>query len=161
MTTHHRTLAVLVIVGCFSGCATTDPLEPPAVTLVDLQVRDATLFETIVEAELRVVNPNPVALAITGGSFRLELNGRKIGTGMSPEAFEVAPFGSHVVAVTFYLNNASALLRLREILGSKSVVYGVRGTLYAEGPRGRVRLAVEKSGQLDLGDADQANTTDP
>lgn len=150
--------SALVVAGAvagFTGCATTDPLEPPGVTLVDLQIQDATLFETTLEASLRVANPNPEPLAISGGSFRLELNGRKVGSGMTPESFEIAPFASHVVAVAFYLNNASALLRLRDILEQRTLTYGVSGKLYADTLRGRVRLQIEQAGQLDLGDPDQ------
>ena len=52
----------------------------------------------------------------------------------------------------FHMNNASALLRLKDILESKDheISYGVRGGLYTQGAFGTKKLKVEKTGRIDL-----------
>lgn len=132
-----------------AGCASLD-LEPPDLTLVDLRAAEATVFETSLRVSLRITNPNPEAVTFEGASFRLELDGRKVGRGVTAETITVERFDSRVVDVTFRISNASLLLRLQQILESKSVAYGVSGKLYiVQGGRSR-KLSVESSGTLDL-----------
>ena len=52
--------------------------------------------------------------------------------------------------MVFHINNASALLRLKDILEDDDVSYGVRGGLYTQGSFGTKKLKVEKTGRLDL-----------
>ena len=143
---------MVLLVGLFtiSGCVTTGPVEPPEITLVDLKVVEVTVFETTMSAAVRIDNPNPEPLAVQGASFRIILDGRKIGTGMTPEEFTVERLGSEVVEVPVHVNNASLLLRLREILGADSISYGIRGTLFVDGGWGTRRLKVQRQGQLEL-----------
>ena len=77
---------------------------------------------------------------------------KKVGTGTSKESFTVDRLDSHVVDVIFHMNNASALLRLKDILEDqdKEISYGVRGGLYTQGAFGTKKLKVEKTGRIDL-----------
>ena len=59
------------------------------------------------------------------------------------------------------INNASALLRLRDILDDNDVSYGVRGGLYTQGAFGTKKLKVEKTGRLDLKDSNPLETDWP
>ena len=145
----HLLLWTLVVGHLAAGCASVE-LEPPDLTLVDLRAAEATLFETSLRVSLRVTNPNPEALTFEGASFKLELDDRKIGRGVTAETITVERFDSQVVDVTFRVSNASLLLRLQQILESKRVDYGVTGKLYVvQGGRSR-KLPVESSGTLDL-----------
>jgi LEA14-like dessication related protein len=131
------------------GCASVD-LEPPSLTLVDLRPAEATLFETTLSVKLRISNPNPEPLTFEGASFKLTLDGRKIGRGSTAETVTVNRLGSEVIEATFHISNASLLLRLKEILEVQTVAYAVTGKLYTQ-QSGRTRsLKVESSGQLDL-----------
>jgi LEA14-like dessication related protein len=127
-------------------------IEPLDVTLANLKITEVTVFETTMVAQLRVTNPNPEALAIEGASFKLYLEDKKVGTGTSKESFTVDRLDSYVVDVIFHMNNASALLRLKDILENrdKEVSYGIRGGLYTEGAFGTKKLKVEKSGTINL-----------
>ncbi len=144
-------LAVIVAITIF-GCSSTGSLEPLQVTLVDLQITEMTLFETGMVARLRVTNPNPEALTIDGASFKLILDDKKIGTGTTKETFTVERLDSAVIDAVFHINNASALLRLKGIMGKTEVSYGVRGHLYTQSSFGTKMLNVDKMGTIDLAD---------
>jgi LEA14-like dessication related protein len=134
------------------GCASMASIEPLDVTLANLNITEVTVFETTLVAKLRITNPNPEALSIEGASFKLYLEEKKIGTGTSKESFTVDRLDSYVVDVVFHMNNASALLRLKDILEDedKEISYGVRGGLFTQGAFGTKKLKVEKTGRIDL-----------
>jgi LEA14-like dessication related protein len=132
------------------GCSSMGSIEPLDVTLANLNVTEVTVFETTLVAKLRITNPNPDALTIDGASFKLYLEDKKVGTGTTKETFTVERLDSSVVDVVFHINNASALLRLKDILDANEVSYGIRGGLYTQGAFGTKKLQVEKTGRIDL-----------
>ena len=142
-------VTTLLVVGVL-GCSSMGSIEPLDVTLANLRVTEVTVFETTLVAKLRITNPNPEAFTIDGASFKLYLEDKKVGTGTSKESFTVDRLDSSVIDVIFHINNASALLRIRDILESDDVSYGVRGGLYTQGTFGTKKLKVEKTGRLDL-----------
>jgi LEA14-like dessication related protein len=134
------------------GCSSMGSMEPFDVTLANLNITEVTVFETTLVAKIRITNPNPEAFEIDGASFKLYLEDKKVGTGTSNESFTVDRLDSSVIDVIFHINNASALLRLKDILEDedKEVSYGVRGGLFTEGAFGTKKLKVEKTGRVDL-----------
>ena len=154
------TWATVTIAGLL-GCATTASVEPLEVTLADIEVGEVTVFETTLLARLRITNPNPEPFAIDGASFKLILDGKKVGTGTAPAAFTVERLGSTVVDAEFHVNNATALLRVKDILDKQTVSYGVTGSLFCQGTFGTRRMKFERSGSLDLGEAVPAPTAEP
>ena len=145
-----------------AGCATTDELEELEITLSGLQFTEATLFETTMVATIRVTNPNPDPLSFEGASFKLYLDDRKVGTGLVPEPFDLAGLSSTVVDATFYLDNATAVFRLMDVIKDKREVgYGVRGALFSDGTFGRRKFKVEKTGQVDIENLEVPQSADP
>jgi len=133
-----------------NGCSTMGSMEPLEITLSNIQVPEVTVFETTLIARLRVTNPNPEAFTIDGGSFKLYLDDKKVGTGTTSETFTVDRLDSTVVDAVFHINNASAILRLTDIFQQKEVSYGVRGSLFTQGSFGTKKIKVEKTGRIDL-----------
>ena len=129
-------------------------IEPLEVTLSNLKITEVTVFETTLVAKLRVTNPNPEAITINGGSFKLTLDDKKVGTGTASETFTVERLDSTVIDAVFHLNNASALLRVKDILQEKEVTYGVSGSLFVAGSFGTKKTRIEKTGRLDLSNTD-------
>lgn len=125
-------------------------LEPPAVTLASVEPTEVTMFETTVQVKLRVSNPNPEPLTLEGASFKLRLEGQKIGQGLSSETVVIDRLDSTLLDVTFHVNNAVALLQLKEILEQEAVDYGIRAVLYTQGSWGTKKLKVEKEGRFDF-----------
>lgn len=147
-----RALAVptLALVVLTSGCVSLGSLEAPELTLVQVKPVEATVFETTLNVQLRIANPNPDAITFEGASFKLTLEDRKVGRGMTPETVTIDRFGTAVVSLPFHVSNASVLLRLQEILESKTVSYGVSGKLYVKLGSGTRKLKVESDGMIDL-----------
>jgi len=155
-----RTLAAVVI-SSLLGCATTTSVEPLEVTLADLEVAEVTVFETTLLARLRVTNPNPEPFVIDGASFKLILDGKKVGTGTAPAAFAVERLGSTVIDAEFHINNATVLMRVKDLLDKQTVSYGVRGSLFTQGTWGTRRMKFDRAGSLDLGEAVPAAAATP
>ena len=132
------------------GCSSIGSLEPMEVTLTDLEVTEVTVFETSLLAKLRITNPNPDSITIDGASFKLYIEDKKVGTGTTKESFALDRLDSSVIDVRFHINNASALLRLKEIFEDNEFSYGVRGALFTEGAFGTKKIRIEKTGRLDL-----------
>jgi LEA14-like dessication related protein len=162
--------STLVLLAVGFGCSTMGSLEPMEVTLKDLVVTEMTVFETSLLAKLRITNPNPDPITIDGASFKLYIEDKKVGTGTTKESFALDRLDSNVIEVVFHINNASALLRLKEIFGNNDVSYGVRGALFTEGAFGTKKIRIEKTGHVDLsganpqgifGSADDASSPSP
>lgn len=148
-------LCLMISITVFSvlGCSTMGSHEPLDVTLSNLNITEVTMFETTLVAKLRITNPNPEPFAIEGGSFKLYLEDKKVGTGTTSESFTVERLDSYVVDVKFHINNASALLRLKDVIETKDneVSYGVHGGLFTQGAFGNRKLKVNKTGTINLG----------
>lgn len=125
-------------------------LEPPAVTLAGVELTEVTMFETTVQVKLRISNPNPEPMTLEGASFKLRLEGFKIGQGLSSETVTIERLDSTILNVTFHVNNAVALLQLKEIVEQEAVDYGIRAVLYTQGSWGTKKLKVEKEGRFDF-----------
>lgn len=158
-----RGILLLVIAAvAVSGCVTTDPMEPPGVTLVDLDIVDATLFESTLDVAVRISNDNPEPVVIDGAVIKLELNGIKVGKGASDERVELPRLGSVVRRVELHMNHLAMATRIKGIIEAKVLDYGVTGKVYVVRPSGSVRgMSFESRGQLDLrGEAAQADAVD-
>lgn len=149
---------ILAIAALLPSCASLD-LEPPEVTLVNLQPTEATLFETTLLVKLRIANPNPEPLTFEGASFKLTLEGHKVGRGLTSESVTVDRFGTEIIEATFHVSNASLLLRLQQILEAKTVNYGVTGKLYLQQSGQSHKLKVQSEGRLEL-DPSSLDTVD-
>jgi LEA14-like dessication related protein len=143
-------VTILALVVLLSGCASLGSLEAPELTLVQLTPVEATVFETTLAVQLRIANPNPEAITFEGASFKLTLDDHKVGRGMTPETLTIDRFGTQVVDITFHVSNASLLLRLKDVLESKTVSYGVSGKLYVKLGAGTRKLKVHNEGQIDM-----------
>jgi LEA14-like dessication related protein len=142
--------ALALTVVTLAGCSSMGSLEPPAVTLAGVEPTEVTMFETTVQVKLRVSNPNPEPLTLEGASFKLRLEGQKIGQGLSSETVVIDRLDSTLLDVTFHVNNAVALLQLKEILDQEAVDYGIRAVLYTQGSWGTKKLKVDKEGRFNF-----------
>jgi len=138
--------AVLVL----SACASLGSLEPPSISLAGVELTEVTVFETTVQVKLRVSNPNLEPMTLEGASFKLRLEDHKIGRGQSSEIVTIERLDTALLDVTFYVNNAVALLQLREILQQEAMDYRVQAVLYTQGSWGTKKLKVDKEGRFEL-----------
>jgi len=150
--TAFRCLGFLVFAAVWAGgCATTDPLEPPGVTLVDLDIVDVTLFESTIDVAVRISNDNPEPLILDGAVIKLVLGGMKVGKGASDERIELPRLSSVVRRVELHMNHLALATRIKGIIEAKIVDYAITGKVYVVRPSGSVRgVSFESRGKLDL-----------
>lgn len=149
-----KRLSILLIFGyAITGCAALGVI-PPEVTLVDLEFTDLTMFETTGEFTVRLANENPDPLLISGGVFRLYLNGVKVGKALSSEAVEVPRLGTATQRVSLHVNNVALITRLAALMDEPVLDYQIRTRLYVDGAWGTRRINFENAGTFDWDQAD-------
>lgn len=115
-----KKLTVLLFAIILGGCAALRPtLEAPYVSLTDLRILDATLFEQRYALEIRVQNPNPVSLPIDGMDFRLDLNDVELGRGVSDKAITVPAYGEAAFEINLVSNFARIIDQIRALESGK------------------------------------------
>ena len=126
-----KKLAPLFFTVILGACAMMQPLEAPHVTLVDLRILDMTLFEQSYGLKIRVQNPNPVDLPITGMNFRLDVNDAELGRGVSDQPVTVPAYGEAVVEIKLVSNLARILDQIRGFQSgqAQSLRYRLAGSI--------------------------------
>jgi len=129
-----RAAAIAALLLALAGCVT---VPPPDVFVIDLEPLESGALEQRVRVELRIQNPSPEPIAVSGMSLRLVVNGQPLARGVSDEHFTVPPLGE---ATTSIVTSTSLIDLLRQIEGARSrtnVEYRLEGTLYLDNPPGR------------------------
>ena len=143
-----RTALVAALAVATVACTSLGGLEPPELTLTDLGLADATLFETSLHATVRIVNPNPEPLEVDGMAVRLYVDGLKVGKAVSPARVTVPRLGSVTVPLELYVNNVALLTRLKPVLESRALAWALKGTLYLVTSYGTKGLGLSSEGVL-------------
>ncbi len=142
-------VCALLLLG-LAGCASTPrPAERLSVGLVDLRPLDSTLFESRLVLVVRITNPSPDPLRFGGSRHELALNGRSLGTAVSPESIEVPGLSTATREFTFNLSHLALLPLVQELRGQPLARYEIESTFYGAGTRSR-GLSARQSGAIDL-----------
>ena len=100
----------LLIVVIFTGCAGIDnTLEPPYVSMSNLKLLNAGLFEQNYSLKLRIQNPNDFALPISGMTYHIYINERDFARGVSNKSFTVPAFGEEIIGLNIISDLSSIL----------------------------------------------------
>jgi len=99
----------IMVAGCASLGAN---LEAPRLSLVGIQLQDASFFEQRLLVRLRVQNPNDLVLPVRGLDVSFELDGEDFAQGVSARSFEVPAMGEAEFDMLVTANAATALLRI-------------------------------------------------
>jgi LEA14-like dessication related protein len=97
-----------------AGCAGLPGSEPLNVNVVGLDKLQGEGFELRFAIRLRVQNPNSIAIDYDGISLNLDVNGRALASGVSPERGSVPRYGEAVISVPV---SVSAVAAVRQMLG--------------------------------------------
>lgn len=144
---------VLAIFISLGGCAGLD-VKQPTVTLADLDVIEAGLFEQRFACKLRIQNPNDFELPLTGLNFEVEINGQPFAKGVSNKPAIVPRLGEELLEVTAVSTLAGVLRQINEwpVGEDKALTFRIRGRL-ATGSLGW--LSFDESGTLKMPEAGQ------
>jgi LEA14-like dessication related protein len=122
--------ARLALVAWLGGCTALAPhFEQPRLSLVGVEVRDASLSEQHFRVRLRVENPNDRALPVRGIDYTLKLAGEDFGSGSSASAFTVPARGEAEFEMLMTTNLAATLWKVLPRLkdGSQPLEYRLVG----------------------------------
>jgi LEA14-like dessication related protein len=116
-----------VLVACQSLDGGT--VQPPNVSLTDLNVRDIGMFEQRYVIRLRVQNPNPQPLPITGMAYRVNLNDIEFGRGVSRQSVTVPAYGETVVELDLVSSLWQLFERVRDLQSghAEAITVGIVG----------------------------------
>lgn len=139
-------LACLALGGCASFRRASDEVS---VTLVNLRPLESTAFETRLVLTVRVTNAGPEPLRLSGARHRLALNGRSLGSAVTPEALEIPGLSSTTQEATFNLSHLSLLPLVQELRRDPAARYEMDSAFFGAGARSR-GLTTRHAGRLDL-----------
>ncbi|BAZ93235.1 uncharacterized protein FOKN1_0833 [Thiohalobacter thiocyanaticus] len=146
---HRCSLPALALLLLLAGCShfLTRP-EAPSVSLNNLQLVEATLFEQRYLLHLRIQNPNNFDLPISGMSYRLLLNGREFATGVSRDLETLPAYGEQVITVSVVSNLLRIYEQLRSPGDGEAFSYALEGSISLQGLR--APLPFSQRGELAL-----------
>lgn len=145
-----RLLLIALLASALGACAALSPRDPLNVQVAGIQPLQGEGLEVRFLVKLRLQNPNESAIDYNGVALDLEVNGRRLASGVSDQRGTVPRFGESVLSVPVTISAFSAVrqaLGLAEHIGLDEVPYVLRGKL-AGGLFGTQRF-VEK-GTFDL-----------
>jgi LEA14-like dessication related protein len=132
-----------------TACATTGSYpEQPRVTLTSIQPKDMTLLEQRYSLQLRIMNPNDMAMPVEGLSYALQINGREFAYGVSSAEVSIPPYSEALLDVEVVSNLLNIMQQVQELQGEQhdSLSYRLSGKLgLANSP---ARLPFEYAGKL-------------
>lgn len=123
-----------------AGCASMARREPIEVNVARIAPLASTAFEHRLRVDLRLRNPNDRAFEIEGVRFLLDVNGRRLASGMSGEPATLPRLGETIVSVTTtttlldVVNQIVAFGRMEQ----PTFEYALRGKLFIKGMWGSV-----------------------
>ena len=151
-----RLALALVPLVLLPGCASMRPgHEPPSVMLSDFRMLPAEGLAPRFLIGLRVINPNSSELELRGLSYDIELEGRRILTGVAGALGRIPGYGESEIelhATADLLGGARVLGQLLRDVGYDELAYRLRTRLDVAG---QLRpLTLEESGTLSMGAGD-------
>jgi LEA14-like dessication related protein len=108
-----RALWVFLAVLGVSGCSLFVPrLQPPRLSVVDVELQKASLWQQRLRLRVHVQNPNDRVLPVRGISYRLEVNGQEFAHGESAASFVVPALGEAEFDMNTTANMTGTLITL-------------------------------------------------
>jgi LEA14-like dessication related protein len=140
-------LALLILSGC-AGLGRR--LEMPRITLSNFSVQEIKVFESVFKIEMRVFNTNDVPLEIKGLNCNLELNGRRLATGVTNIKIDIPSYETAIVPMTLYSSVLDVVAVLRGLAKTEKLQYKLTGRLRLGKGVIPSTLPFESTGELPL-----------
>lgn len=116
------------------GCASFGTvLEPPGVTVVNIEPLSTTGFEQRFQVDLRLSNPNERPLEVDGLRFDLEVNGQRLARGQTGTAVTVPRLGDAMLSVEATTTILDVFKQVMAMQTAKGIRYRVTGRVFLKG----------------------------
>ncbi len=133
---YHLSLFILMLLVMLISPGCVGPgkkLQPPRITLTDIQVQEIKVFESVFQIELRVINPNDVSIDIKGLDCEIELNDKHFASGVSKEKIKVSSFDTALIPITVYSSVFNLVKGLYDAGKKQMMKYKLKGRLHLGG----------------------------
>ena len=144
-----RKFLPLILCVCFVGCFL-KPITPPEVQLTNLTIKDVTVFETTLDATVRLENLSNEQISFESSTHKLFINDFEIGTGRGIGSVVVPPLGTTETKVRFNVGNLSFINNVRSLVESQRFEYKMVSDFYRTSFGILGSTTVVKDGRLDL-----------
>ncbi|MBV9620083.1 MAG: LEA type 2 family protein [Gammaproteobacteria bacterium] len=105
-----RLVAALLML--IAGCALRPNLQPPQLSVLDVQLESLQLWQQRLRLRVHVENPNDRALAVQGLTYTLEVEGQPVANGAAGAPFTVPARGAQDFDLEVTANLAPTLIAL-------------------------------------------------
>lgn len=147
-----RALVLSLALLSLTACATLQGQDPLVISVAGVQPLQGEGLELRMLVTLRILNPNDAPVEYDGAALDLDMNGRRLASGVSDEAGLIPRYGESTLVIPVTISAfdvARQLIGYRNDSGDGAVSYRVRGKLQA-GVLGVRRFSDEGAIQLDL-----------
>jgi LEA14-like dessication related protein len=124
-----RLLSVFLAVLGLSGCSLLPKLQPPRLSVVDIDFQKGALWQQKLKVRMHVDNPNDRSLPIRGITYVLDVNGQEFAHGESAASFVVPALGEAEFDMNMTANMAGAIFSLLSHGSDPSVQYHLTGRI--------------------------------
>jgi len=148
-------IAIIFASLALAGCAGMGSrLEPPRISLANIQAQQFSGLETVFRIQLRVFNTNDMDLNVKGIEADLEINGKPFATGVSKAETIIPSFESALVPVTVYSSVIDIFKSIQGLQKAQQLMYRLKGKLSLSG-EGMMSssLPFESEGRITLTDS--------
>jgi len=141
---------LLTVIWLISGCAGVNRrVEPPKMHFAGIQLKEISGLESTFQVDLRVINGNPMPLAIEGITCDLTVNERRFASGVSGENSKIAAYGTAVVSITLYSSILDVFKGVLTMEKEDTVEYILAGKVQLGGGVRPSTIPFKISGTLD------------
>ena len=112
------------------GCSLFVPkLETPQLSVVNVEMQKADLWEQRMKVRMRVVNPNDRPIPVKGLTVALEVAGQELAHGVSGASFNVPALGEAEFDMNMTANMAGTIISLLSHGSDSTVEYHLVGRI--------------------------------
>jgi hypothetical protein len=115
-----------------AGCASLPEQDPLSIAVAGIEPLPGEGLELRLAIRVRIQNPNDTPIEYTGTALTLELNGRRLASGVSADVGTVPRYGESVLTIPVTISAfdmARQVLGFANATGEHDVRYRVRGKL--------------------------------
>jgi LEA14-like dessication related protein len=141
-----RLLVLALVTLILPGCAGLQSLDPPDVYLTSLEPLQSEGLEPRFRVGLRFQNPNNRDIEVEGINFDLDVNGRRLATGVSDEEFLLPKLGEARTTVTVTTSLVDIARQMFALSSAQGVDYRLKGKVHLGGLL--TSIPFERSGSL-------------
>lgn len=123
---------LLLLASILSACSTLPNRDPLNIDVAGIEPLPGEGLELRLTVRVRIQNPNDTAIDYSGAALDLDLNGRKLASGVADVMGTVPRYGEAVLEIPVTvsaLNMARQALGFMNAEGQRDVKYAVRGKL--------------------------------